>query len=149
MARRPKRATTPCTRCHGTWTEAAFWGFIRSALRSASTRWYPKVVAKQASRRPYEGPNKRRKWEYQCAICGNYYEDKEVDLDHIVPAGELRCAEDLPGFVTRLFCEANGYQVVCHECHRQLTGKQRHRARMSAKKAMEKQADLFSDMSAN
>lgn len=49
---------------------------------------------------------------------------KEVEVDHIVPCGTLKCVEDLPGFVTRLFCEADGFQVLCKaNCHSKKTRK--------------------------
>jgi len=34
-----------------------------------------------------------------------------------VPAGTLTCAQDLPGFVERLFCEVDNLQVLCEACH--------------------------------
>ena len=47
------------------WSEAKFWGFIRSALRSKMSRWPPKIEAKDESRRKYIGENKKQKCEYQ------------------------------------------------------------------------------------
>jgi 5-methylcytosine-specific restriction endonuclease McrA len=38
-------------------------------------------------------------------------------VDHIIGAGSLNCAADLPGFVERLFCEQDNLQVLCTECH--------------------------------
>ena len=38
-------------------------------------------------------------------------------MDHITPAGELNKADDLPGFVERLFVEQSGLQVLCVNCH--------------------------------
>ncbi|MCD0460041.1 HNH endonuclease [Roseiconus lacunae] len=81
-------------------------------------RWPAKQVAKQAARRKYTGPNKRQKFEYRCAGCGEWFPDKEVELDHVIPAGKLNSFEDLPGFVERLFCEPDGYQILCKDrCH--------------------------------
>lgn len=34
-----------------------------------------------------------------------------------MPAGSLQSASDLPGFVERLFCEIDGLQVLCNNCH--------------------------------
>lgn len=116
MTKIPK-VKVPKTRNHGTMTEAAFWSFIRSALRQKS-RWFkPISEAKRLARRKYRGPNHRQKWEYQCAICKNWFSDKEVAVDHIIPAGSLSKPEDLPGFVMRLFCEVDGLQVLCNEHH--------------------------------
>lgn len=105
----------------GTMTSSAFWGFIRSTLRQKSRWWKPISECKRLSRRRYSGPNKRQKWEYQCNECKNWFNDKQVAVDHIVPCGTLKSAEDLPGFVTKLFCEIDGLQVLCDTCHNQKT----------------------------
>ena len=105
------------TRNAGTMTESSFWGFIRSALRQKSRWWKPILLCKQKAKRAYKGPNKRQKFEYQCNICKSWYPDKKINIDHIVPAGTLRCANDLPGFVERLFCEQDNLQCICTTCH--------------------------------
>jgi len=112
-----RRATTPKTRNAGTMTESAFWGFIRSALRQKSRWWKPITECKAKARRAYTGPLKRQKYEYQCNSCGKWFPEKQINVDHIVGAGSLNCAEDLPGFVERLFCEQDNLQVLCTECH--------------------------------
>jgi 5-methylcytosine-specific restriction endonuclease McrA len=43
--------------------------------------------------------------------------EKNVNVDHICPAGSLKSAQDLPGFVERLFCEIDNLQVLCEKCH--------------------------------
>ena len=103
------------------WTQARFFSFIRSALRSASQRWPPKQEAKKLARRPYTGDNPRMKWEYLCASCGGWFADKECELNHIISVGTLTRFEDLPGFVERLFCGVDGFEVLCKECHKKLT----------------------------
>jgi 5-methylcytosine-specific restriction endonuclease McrA len=113
----PKKKKANKTRNAGTMTESAFWSFIRSALRQKSRWWKPITQCKQKSRRPYKGPNKRQKFEYQCNHCKNWYPDKKINVDHIKPAGSLNTANDLPGFVERLFCEIDNLQVLCSECH--------------------------------
>ena len=101
----------------GTLTESAFWSFIRSALRQKSRWWKPISLCKQKARRNYKGPNKRQKYEYQCNHCKKWYAEKNINVDHIIPAGTLTCANDLPGFVERLFCEIDNLQVLCTHCH--------------------------------
>ena len=105
----------PKPRAGGTWTEARYWQFVRSGLRQLSRRWPPRAAALKASRRKYVGPNKRQKWEHQCAECGGWFMAKHVQVDHIEPCGNLR--DDVAGFVARLFCEADGLRVLCHSCH--------------------------------
>ena len=104
-------------RAGGRWSEARFFGFLRSGLRRMSVRWPPKNDCMRASRRAYKGPNKRQKWEAQCSGCGQWFKLKEVKVHHIVPCGTLRCWADLAGFAQRLFCEAAGFRVLCVSCH--------------------------------
>jgi len=114
----PARKTkTPKTRNSNTMTESAFWSFIRSGLRQKSRYWKPITECKQKSRRKYNGLNKRQKFEYQCNQCKNWFAEKNINVDHIIPAGSLNCAQDLPGFVERLFCEVDNLQCLCKNCH--------------------------------
>jgi 5-methylcytosine-specific restriction endonuclease McrA len=111
------RARSPKVRNAGTMTESAFWSFIRSALRQKSRWWKPITECKLKAKRTYKGTNKRQKFEYQCANCKNWFPEKQINVDHIKPAGSLNCAQDLPGFVERLFCEQENLQVLCEKCH--------------------------------
>ena len=104
-------------RCGGTMSEAMFWSFIRSALRQKSRWWKPISMCKLEAKRPYVGSNKRQKFEYQCNYCKKYFPEKQINVDHKIPAGSLNNADDLPGFVTRLFCEVNHLQCLCTKCH--------------------------------
>lgn len=112
-----KRKTVDKPRNAGTMTESAFWSFIRSGLRQKSRFWKPITQCKLKARRPYKGPNKRQKFEYLCNVCDNWFPEKKINIDHIRPAGSLRCANDLPGFVERLFCEIDNLQCICEACH--------------------------------
>ena len=105
------------TRNAGTMSESAFWSFIRSALRQKSRWWKPITQCKLNAKRAYKGPLKRQKFEYQCNHCKDWFPEKKINVDHIVPAGSLNCAEDLPAFVNRLFCETDNLQVLCETCH--------------------------------
>lgn len=105
------------TRNANTMSESAFWGFIRSGLRQKSRWWKPITQCKLEAKRIYKGPNKRQKFEYQCNECKDWFIEKKINVDHIVGAGSLKCANDLPGFVERLFCEIDNLQVLCETCH--------------------------------
>jgi len=102
-----KRVLVPKTRCDGTMSEAAFWSFIRSALRQKSRWWKPISVCKLNARRLYKGPNKRQKYEYICKKCKGWF------------------AQDLPQFVERLFCEQDNLQCLCTTCHDKKTLKEK------------------------
>jgi 5-methylcytosine-specific restriction endonuclease McrA len=125
-AKKPRANVTPKTRNNGTLTESAFWSFIRSGLRQKSRWWKPITQCKLNAKRPYKGPNKRQKFEYQCNSCKKWFAEKNINVDHIEPAGSLNCADDLAGFVERLFCEVDNLQVLCSGCHNIKTQKERN-----------------------
>lgn len=124
--RKPKTQRVPRTRAGGEWTEAGMWGFFRSNLRNMSRRWPPLVrLVFNKVRRPYKGPNKRQKWEYQCADCGQWFPRKKVQADHIVPCGPLTNWDEFKTFAERLFVETDGLAVRCETCHQIRTRKNR------------------------
>ena len=112
-----KKEKIPKTRNNKTMTESAFWSFIRSALRQKSRWWKPITQCKLNAKRVHKGPNKRQKFEYLCNECKNWFPEKQINVDHIEPAGSLNCANDLPAFVEKLFCEVDNLQVLCTTCH--------------------------------
>jgi len=124
--KKKRRILTKRTRNNGTMTESMFWGMIRSTLRNKSRWWKPISQCKSNARRKYNGPNKRQRWEYQCAKCKKWWSEKNINVDHIIPAGSLQCADDLPGFVERLFVEVEGLQVLCSNCHNLKTKSERN-----------------------
>ena len=108
------------TRNCGTMTNAQYFSMIRSGLRRTFRFWKPIQKTREKARRIYEGPNKRQKWEYQCAACKKWFKGNEVQVDHVTPVGSLNSLEDLPGFVERLSSEdPSNYQVLCKTCHSQ------------------------------
>jgi hypothetical protein len=118
MSRKAKTDRVPRTRAGGEWTEAAFWGFIRSGLRQLSRRWPPLVRhALERVKRKSQSDNKRLKWEFLCERCDQWFARKEVEVDHIEPCGSLKSFADLSVFADRLFCESDGLRVLCSECH--------------------------------
>jgi 5-methylcytosine-specific restriction endonuclease McrA len=121
-----KRVKAVKVRNAGTMTESAFWSFIRSTLRQKSRWWKPITECKLKAKRIYKGPNKRQKFEYQCKACKKWFPEKQINVDHIIPAGSLNCAQDLPGFVERLFCEQDNLQCLCTTCHDEKTKTDKH-----------------------
>ena len=119
------RARTPPYRHHTAWSEARFWSFIRSALRSAWSRYPPKYIVVANARRVSQSANKKLKWEFQCNSCKGFFPQKETSVDHIKPAGTLRCYEDLPKFVEQLFVGVDDLQVLCSVCHQIKTQQER------------------------
>ncbi len=117
----------------GQWTPARFRSFIRGGLRSISMRWPPKHEVKKEAR--------VSRGVYTCAGYGRKAHDVTVSLppspgnkrrvnnvvvDHLHPV-----VNPSVGFVSwdelidRLFCEAEGLQVLCLACHSLKTADER------------------------
>lgn len=116
---KPGKPRVPRTRGGGTMTEAQYWSFIRSGLRAKSSRWPPKFNVLKRAKRTVSG--KRHRYEYECAICKDFFKESDVEVDHILPVGSLKSYSDLPQFVERLFCEEEGLRVLCKPCHLEVT----------------------------
>lgn len=114
-----KKQKIPRTRNAGTWTEAAFWNWLRSSLRRMSIYWKPIVEVKKEARVLYTGPNKRRKYSYMCAKCKQEFDDKSVDVHHLQPCGSLKSFNDLSNFAERLFVEKDMLVLLCKNCHKE------------------------------
>lgn len=117
------------TRNNNTMTESAYWSMIRSVLRRGTRYWKPIMQTKMLARKPYKGVNKRQKWEYQCAECKKWFMDKQIQIDHIIPVGSLKCSDDLAGFIKRLTPE-KGFQVLCKSCHQIKTNDEKLKSKM-------------------
>lgn len=109
------------TRASHTLTESEFFGKIISAIRRLTMFWRPKNDYLEGVRRAYTGSDKRTRWEYPCCACKRWFKRTDVEVDHKVPVGSLRCFDDAPGYLKRMFVEKEGYQSLCKECHRRKT----------------------------
>jgi hypothetical protein len=84
--------------------------FIIASLRKASYRWSPRTAAFTAAR--------VSRGLYCCNLCKGEFSNKEVALDHVNPV-----VDPVEGFTTwdeyikRMFCEVDGFQVLCDTCH--------------------------------
>lgn len=125
MTEKKRRAKTPPFAAYPSWSEAKFWGFLRSGLRACYNKYPVKWETLRAACRESKGKDKRQKWEYKCNKCSKWYKQKDVSVDHIVPAGALSKYEDIAGFVERLFCGTDGLQVLCSTCHNKKTQEER------------------------
>jgi 5-methylcytosine-specific restriction endonuclease McrA len=64
-----------------------------------------------------------------CNACGKLCKDTERDIDHIDPVGPMPeypfCDNSLEIWIRRLFCNADNLQVLCKECHKAKTARER------------------------
>ena len=112
----------------GEWTDAKFRSFITSALRAASRRWPPKYKAlKEAlTGRKVNAKTGKMAMHYQCVTCEGIFIAADVQVDHIHPV-----VDPEKGFVswdvyiTRMFCEIEGLQVMCKPCHKEKTAQEK------------------------
>lgn len=114
-------------RAGGRWSEARYFSFIRSALRKASMRYPVKtdvLIASRRKRTEASGEGKHT-YEHECVGCRGWFQGKDVSVDHLIGAGSLKTFSDLAGFAERLFCEADGLQVLCKSCHQTKTNHER------------------------
>ena len=117
----------------GAWTEARFKSFIRGGLRGISMRWPPKNRVKQKARiargvylcegyktRPHKVPASLP------PLPGNKRRINNSIVDHIQPVIDP-CVGfvDWNTLIERLFCEEEGFQLLCHECHKTKTKDER------------------------
>jgi hypothetical protein len=106
----------------GKWTAARYTSFIKSILRNGSNKWPPKwVVRKRAwkQRGIYECAGyQRRAHEVPTSIVGKGKKrSNNIFVDHIHPVGGPGDKDGWDGVISRLYCEVDGLQVLCKECH--------------------------------
>jgi 5-methylcytosine-specific restriction endonuclease McrA len=125
VRQQPKRrgvARTPPYPAHTLWSTAKFWGWIRSCLRKAWLRWPPRYELLGAAKVRIDG-----RYQWKCDECSSTFPKNKVEVDHIVPVGSLKCAEDLPSFVTNLFASVDNLRVLCKDCHKKHTASLRNK----------------------
>lgn len=107
----------------GTWSEARYNSFIKSALRSASVRWPPRYqVLADAYVGTKTNPKSNRQAKfYKCAKCLFDFIGKDVQVNHITPVVPVSGFDSWDGVIQRMFCEKQGLEVLCIPCHKQVT----------------------------
>lgn len=123
------RKPTPKTRNGGEWTEARYRSFIVSMLRRSSARWGPKNEAKRDARYPTKLLNRktgRYAFHGKCAGCGEMFPETTLAVDHIDPVIDPHVGfVDWDTYIARMYCEKEGFQVLCQSCHKEKTDKER------------------------
>ena len=110
------------------WTEARFRSFIISALRAASRRWGQKYAALDVAfteRKTNKKTGLLAK-HFKCAICSNEFIATDVQVDHIHPVVDPKKGFNTwDEYIDRMFCEVDGYQVLCKPCHKTKTDQEK------------------------
>jgi hypothetical protein len=55
---------------------------------------------------------------YKCAICENGFPRASVHLDHKEPVVKIEGFTTWDDFINRLYCNKEGFQVLCIDCHK-------------------------------
>lgn len=84
--------------------------WITSTLRRASYRWPARNEALKLAR--------VERGLYKCALCEGTFQNKDIVIDHIEPVVSLKEGfTTWDAFIDRLFCEVEGFQILCNPCH--------------------------------
>lgn len=99
-----------------------FFTYLRGCLRSSWSRNPTKHNLIKKLRKQIPNPNKSGKkltvWGATCSMCGLDFPLKDIQVDHINPAGQLNKTEDIQGFVERLlYVTEDDLRLVCKACN--------------------------------
>lgn len=116
-----KRRDIPRPYNGGEWTESRFRYFIKGALRKA--QWPQKYAAiKEAFVKHGINPETGRKCKlHRCEECRGLFPQNGVQADHIVPVVGAEGFVSWDDYIKRLFCEKDGFRVLCKSCHKRVT----------------------------
>ena len=100
----------------------AFFTYLRGCLRKAWSRNPCKLNVIKKQRKQITNPNPRGNkltvWGAECSMCHKDFVLKDIQVDHITPAGSLQKTEDIQGFVERLlYVTEDDLRLVCKGCN--------------------------------
>ena len=104
--------------------------YIRNTLRQLWLRSpYHNVASNLVERK-----DGRRK----CACCGKWFMPKEIEIDHLLelPTGKWGDIRNIPWteWIQALFCEMDGLQGLCKDCHSKKTKEYAHHRKVQREK---------------
>lgn len=91
-------------------------------LRQIS-RWWPAAnIALDAAKVKiqvgyYQNGRPEYRTKFKCATCQELYERDEVQRDHIQPVIDVKGHKDWNETLENMFCNPEGYQILCKSCH--------------------------------
>lgn len=88
----------------------------------------------EAIKRAYEkdgiNPRTGRKCKlHRCQHCRKLFPQNAVQADHITPVVGPKGFTTWDEYIERLYCEADGFQILCKECHAKVTKEEREERR--------------------
>ena len=114
----------------GQWTEARMHSFIKGGLRGISVRWPPKILVKKnawVERGIYLcAGHQRAAHKVPVTIKKNSRRVNNISVDHIDPViNPINGFENWDMLIERMFCEVEGLQLLCKDCHSLKTAEER------------------------
>jgi hypothetical protein len=96
--------------------------FLIPKLRNMSRWWPEKAKTMQLAREQvhigfYKNGKPEYKTMFKCAQCGELFDRKEIDVDHINPVVSVDGFTDWDDYITNLFCDSNKLQILCEADH--------------------------------
>jgi hypothetical protein len=94
-------------------------GALRQSFRMSPQMWETLQRAKHElppALKKDGTPGKRPQVRYKCAICGNMFMQKYIQVDHLIPVVPLHKVEadmTYDEMADRIFCDKDNLQVVC------------------------------------
>lgn len=81
--------------------------YVKAALRRTWGRSRQRQSALKSAKVAYG--------QYKCAKCEKVHRRKHIQVDHKTPVGRF---VNFDTYIERLFCPSNELQVLCKECHK-------------------------------
>lgn len=118
-----KKSSTIKTRNGGEWSDAKFFSFVKSGLRTTSVRWPPryKTLAAAYVGQKINVESGRMAKHYKCAKCEGEFTQKNIEINHKIPVILTSGFDSWSGVIERMFCEAEGLEALCKPCHKVIT----------------------------
>lgn len=132
-------------------SEAAFMSFIRGGIRRSLWQHHPvKLEFIKKARKKIANPNPRGRvatvWGGKCALCGQDFPMKDLQVDHKAGNNSLKTMDDLQDFVEAITCITfDDLQLACKTCHNIKSHAERKEISFEQAK-IEKQAIEFSKL---
>lgn len=72
--------------------------------------------------------------KYKCNNCEKVFDRPSIQIDHIHPIVPTTGWDSWDGYISRLFCEEEGLQILCKPCHKKKSVAENKERRDNAKK---------------
>ena len=108
--------------------------WVKGVLRRASLAWPARTECIRLAR--------VERGLYKCAMCGELFKQKEIQVDHINPV--IDAVDGFTGwddYINSLFCEIDNLAAVCRVCHESKTAMEVQMRKMARARRKEQELD--------